>query len=313
MAETSPFDSIDPLPPETPDPVPTPGETDSNGTVVNGSGASSSAQSLIYSPRGIVSMAWAQEPFNCLFCVRSDGILIALTYMPDHNVIAWHRHPMNDASVLDVTTVPDPETGNDIVWLLVKRIVQNETVIYHEYLTEFHRPETTTDTTEYCYLDSSLIYSGDPTTTITGLTHLEGKTVDIWADGARHPQKTVVSGSITLDYECSTVCVGIHTPSYIRTLPARISSDQVRVIKNVFLHLYETQGGKVGQTLTNMDDILLRSFADTLDTTPALFTGPAEPITIATTYDYKGQIYIGQDYPAPMTILGVTLRYDGTG
>ena len=51
--------------------------------------------------------------------------------------------------------------------------------------------------------------SGSAATTISGLDHLEGQTVSVLADGSTHPDKTVSSGSITLDRSSTKVKVGL--------------------------------------------------------------------------------------------------------
>jgi hypothetical protein len=47
------------------------------------------------------------------------------------------------------------------------------------------------------YVDCGLTYSGAPVTTVTGLSHLEGYTVSISADGSREVDQVVSGGSVT--------------------------------------------------------------------------------------------------------------------
>lgn len=56
-------------------------------------------------------------------------------------------------------------------------------------------------------------------TTITGLSHLEGKEIELRVDGSTHPNKTVSSGSVTLDYAGGQVVAGLPYSSPITTLP----------------------------------------------------------------------------------------------
>jgi hypothetical protein len=56
-------------------------------------------------------------------------------------------------------------------------------------------------------------------TTISGLSYLEGETVQIKSDGATHPDVVVSSGSITLDRESYEVTVGLKYTTTIKTLP----------------------------------------------------------------------------------------------
>jgi hypothetical protein len=52
-------------------------------------------------------------------------------------------------------------------------------------------------------------YSGSATASVSGLAHLEGKTVQITADGAVHPDLVVSSGAITLNYTAADIKVGL--------------------------------------------------------------------------------------------------------
>jgi PIN domain nuclease of toxin-antitoxin system len=55
-------------------------------------------------------------------------------------------------------------------------------------------------------------------TTLSGLKHLEGKTVQIKTDGSSHADKTVSSGSLTLDVAAGEVVVGLAYTTTIKTL-----------------------------------------------------------------------------------------------
>jgi hypothetical protein len=54
------------------------------------------------------------------------------------------------------------------------------------------------DTTSAFFVDSGLSYSGSATTTLSGLYHLEGETLQVLGNGATHPDETVSGGGITL-------------------------------------------------------------------------------------------------------------------
>jgi hypothetical protein len=40
----------------------------------------------------INQMAFIRQPVPCLWCVRDDGALLAMTYLPEQEVFAWHQH-----------------------------------------------------------------------------------------------------------------------------------------------------------------------------------------------------------------------------
>lgn len=310
------YDILDIDPIVIPTPEPTPVDPDPAGSVVDGGGTSATAQSLQYELSGVTSIAWAQEPHRVIWAVRSDGLLIGCTYRRDQGVLAWHRHPMNNGAVEDVAVIPNPETGRAQVWMVVQRVINGETKRFIEYMTELHEPSGATDTEDYIYVDSSLTYSGSAVTTVSNLDHLEGQTVQIWADGVRHADKTVSSGSVTLDRSASKVHVGLHTSSYIRTLPAEAGAangtaqGKMKQVARVKCRLVETVAGKSGRTLTELDELNVRRSDDSMDTTPALRSGIFESLMDAS-FDREGQFYIVQDIPAPMTIAALMPEFDG--
>src|SRR5690606_3050614 len=116
-----------------------------------------------------------------------------------------------DGIVESIETIPSPDGGRDEVWLIVRREIDGQTRRYVEYI---ERPwERGDDPADVFYVDSGLTYDGPPTTTISGLDHLEGETVQIAANGASHPDRTVTNGQITLDRPASKVTVGLHCPA----------------------------------------------------------------------------------------------------
>lgn len=74
---------------------------------------------------GIVKAAYQRYPDSIVWCLLSDGSLIGMTYMPDHEVWAWHRHTFADTEdarkltdIMDVGTVesgPGVETTSGIL------------------------------------------------------------------------------------------------------------------------------------------------------------------------------------------------------
>ena len=96
-----------------------------------------------------------------------------------------------------VAVIPTDDTEYQ-TWVIVKRTINGSTRRFVEYINNFDFTET--DNTTFNFLDSALSYSGSAATTISGLDHLEGQTVSILADGATHPDKTVSSGTFTIQF-----------------------------------------------------------------------------------------------------------------
>ena len=147
-------------------------------------------------------------------------------------------------------------------------------------------------------------------TTIFGLDHLEGKTVDILIDGATHPQKVVSSGSITLEAAYGEVHVGLpYLPKLLTLRPELQTSEgtaqgKPKRVVNVFVRIYQTLGFQVGTEDKQYDGLFAR---DLMDEAPALFTGDKE-VEFPSGYDKDGNILITQPYPLPLNILAIILQ-----
>lgn len=146
-------------------------------------------------------------------------------------------------------------------------------------------------------------------TTISGLDHLEGKTVAVLADGAVQGTKTVQGGSITLDSGASKAIIGIPYTTDIKTLRPDLGQKETLLgrnkrINNVILELYETFSCKAGPDAAHLDDVRFDNTEYPRGTMPGLFTGQKR-IRTTSAYNYDGQILIRQTDPAPLTLLAI--------
>jgi len=260
---------------------------------------------------GIVQLTAVQEPDPMLFCVRADGVLLAMTYLPEQDVCAFARI-ITDGAVESVCAVFNEEACRDELWLVVRRsaVVGGQSV--ERRFIEVLAPgftEEATNTTQAFFVDAGLSYSGAPVRTLTGLAHLAGRVVQILADGAVLPEQTVAQdGSITLDREAGTVHAGLGYASVLRPMRLEHSgargSSQTRTkrIIEVGLRLYRTLGGKVGPDLSRLEPLLYRSSADGMDGPPGLFTGD-KSVRFPQGWSPDGVMTLVQDQPLPMTVL----------
>lgn len=109
-----------------------------------------------------VAMDYAEEPFGTLWVVRSDGVLLSLTYLRDQDVLGWARH-VTDGAVRDVCVLP--EGDDDVVYVTVERTVKGVVRRFIERFTD-RAPARSED---LVCLDASLSFSGRNTgsTTLT--------------------------------------------------------------------------------------------------------------------------------------------------
>ena len=263
---------------------------------------------------GINEMSYQQEPGSNIWCVRDDGVLACLTYQRSENVIAWSRHIFGgvfgsgNAVCESVASISGTLT-EDEVWVIIKRTINGATKRFVECFSDFDFDETSA--TSFKFLDSHLSYSGGATTTLSGLSHLEGQTVSILADGATHANKTVSSGAITLDRSVTSACVGLAYDSILQTMRIEggaaegTSQGKTKRISKVVLRLFETVGVKVGPSLSNLELIPFRTTSSLLSNpVDTLLSGDKE-IEFNDDYNSDGFIFIKQDQPLPCSILAI--------
>lgn len=366
---------------------------------------------------GIVDMAYQAEPFPVIWCVLTDGTLIAVTYDQNHEVTGWHRHKLGgrNAFVEGIACIPAPDGLNDEVWLLVRRTVNGATVRYVEYM---RRPwvgqdndgSAGDDPRDAFYVDSGLTYSGsgntinissvtiflsggvyvtriqtgatphgllvgqtinisgvnatgnydvdgervvtyvqndvvfyvqnpvvgtphgaytsggsfpslDPLagTTISGLDHLEGETVQVLADGAVHPDCVVAGGEIELDYAPYVAHIGLGCPARLVTNdlesggPAGTSIGKASRINRCAVRFIDSLGGKIGKPeadlsqASTLDNIEYRVPSDPMNSAPAFRTALVD-VVFPGDWEREKCIEIVQDQPLPMTVAQILPR-----
>lgn len=261
---------------------------------------------------GIVDMDFALEPDSLLWCVLGNGKLAALTYNRERGVIGWARHEIGgDAVVETVASIANPNERTDDVWFVCRRTINGQTVRYVEVLEDYRL--AVADLTDAFYVDSGVTYDGTPTTTITGLQHLEGQVVSVFADGSAHADRTVVDGQIELTRPASKVHVGFKFVSRIGTMRPDLGGqngtgqNRRRSTSTVTLRVMDTIGGKVGPRFDKLLDIKWRDPALAVGTVAQLFTGDKETYTTAH-YDDDGYVCFEQDQPLPTTVVAIIMR-----
>lgn len=120
------------------------------------------ADDLTYS--GIVQMAYQQDPDSVVWCAMADGRLLGLTLNHENEVRGWHEHRIGGfssvasglyAAVESVVSIPGPGTGEDELWMIVRREIGSVTKRYIEYMGT-HYSEKSQHPFDAFYVDSGL-------------------------------------------------------------------------------------------------------------------------------------------------------------
>lgn len=254
----------------------------------------------------ISDLAYSRAPDQLCWAVRSDGTLLGMTYVPEQQVYGWHQHT-TDGEFESVCTVA--EGSESATYVVVKRTLGGRTV----RLIERMASRLFTDQADAYFVDSGGTYDGAPTTTVTGLWHLEGETVSILADGAVEPDQVVADGSITLETACSVVQVGLPYTSDLQTLPLAFEGMEAAgqgTLKNVTdVHLRVTQTSlfETGPDFDRLTPRRSRQVSDNYDSPPSLKTAEVR-VKIDGSWNTDASVCVRQSAPLPLSVLAMTLE-----
>lgn len=259
----------------------------------------------LFDEYAIVDMALTRSPFPIIWCVRDDGVLVGVTYMPSQKVWAWHQHHFDLGFVESIAGIA--EGSKDVLYLSIKRTIDGQTKRYIECL-DLQQERVLVDS---FHVDCGLFYDGTPIINVTGLDHLEGQTVNILADGETHPQRVVVDGGLSLDYEASKIAIGLPLTARLKTLPISAELEayaqgQTKNVNRVYLRTFESGHVKVGPS-----EDKLSTYQDTTDVNygslAALRSGILNIETLPE-WDPDGQIIVENSDPTPTTILSMVIE-----
>jgi hypothetical protein len=145
--------------------------------------------------------------------------------------------------------------------------------------------------------------------TVSGLSHLEGKTVSILADGAVMPQVVVTGGVAILERASVVVHVGLPYESDLQTLPVSLNIDafaqgRVKNVNQSWIRVFQSSGIFVGPDANKLTEAKQRT-TEPYGSPPALKSDEVS-VAMTPTWAQSGQIYIRQSDPLPLTIVGIT-------
>lgn len=221
----------------------------------------------------------------------------------DYFEITKTAHGLTGGEYVNVSNISDSvyDILNDGDWLVVYVDADTFRLSYSGSL-----PDTTTPFT------ADFI---EVTDTVTGLDHLEGEEVSVCVDGAMHPERTVVSGEITLQGRFNKVHAGLACQAYFT--PNRIeaggetgpSQGKPKRINGLTIRFYQSLGCEVGEALDSLQWVPFRDPSDEMSAAPELKDGD-RTIKFDAGYDPDADMYIVQNQPLPLTVLALMIEME---
>lgn len=166
---------------------------------------------------------------------------------------------------------------------------------------------------------TSAMAAGDwylTTDVLTGLDHLEGRTITIIGDGAEHDQETVVDGEVTLDYQVGLAHAGLRYLGILQPMNLEMcgttgpGQTKPRNIYKVAARFFQTRGASVGTNLYNLEPIGFTDMPLQVGRALPLFTG-VKDVPYTDSWEKEPNLYIVQDTPNPCMVQLLAIYAEG--
>lgn len=258
--------------------------------------------------QGVSRIEYMEEPHACVFVLRPDGTLIALTWEIDQQVWGWSRLEINGV-VEDICVIS--ENGFDRLYAVIKRTING---VERRNLERMALPG---DVTNACHLDMSTTIVSDTAniSEVTGLWHLEGQQLDMIYDAGEQDgyvaQVTVSGGKVTVPQASKQVSVGYRYSGLIETLPPALNSNQGSLhverqqVVDAIVRTIHTKGLKVGINGQTPQQIEPEDGDDVQLT--ADYTMVDSHVSIPGDWKDNSTIQIIQDEPYPAQVVAIFL------
>ncbi|MGL5446413.1 MAG: hypothetical protein ACRDBL_03790 [Rhabdaerophilum sp.] len=267
---------------------------------------------------GARQLAFTADPHPVLWVRLDDGTLRGLTLMPEQEIVAWHRRPMINGKVLQIAAIQAADESRSELWLVVERLINGETRRFIEQMQPYFEADDPKEPTAAgaWFLDcarATALNTG-PYSSVSGLEHLEGQTVGVFANGVMLAERIVADGRITLPRPMRNILVGLPLHWKIKTLPWETNTNKgtskslMKSCSRTTVHVHESAGGMLSANGGPEQDIFLT--AGTAPAQPMPLTSGTLAITIEPITDMELVITLQGTDALPFTLLGLTPEID---
>ena len=265
---------------------------------------------------GFVRIAYQVEPDSIIWTTRSDGQMAACTYERAQEVVAWHRHRVAGTSAVVKTCAVIPGADGDEVWISVERTIDGAAQRSIEVLMPAFKD--TDDKTDAFFVDSGLTYSGTSTSTISGLWHLRGQSVQVLNNGSVESATVSSVGRITLANATTKAQVGLGYTGIIETedfeagAQGGTAQSRAKRISQIWVRVLNSLGGTCGPDSSTQKTINYRTPAMPMGSSPPLQSGLIE-IDFAGRWERFGRVRLEHNQPLPFHVTGIVAELNVTG
>lgn len=263
-------------------------------------------------PDGFKQLAIQRAPDTRIWARRGDGQVVPTLYDPKEGIAGFARMTTGGEDDGIESSIVLSAEMEDQIHMIVRRTINGSERRYYEVLDPFYRESAA----ECNCLDSYLRYEGAAVTVITGLDHLIGETVAVWANGGRHADCVVDGdGEITLNYAATPVVVGLGYTGLYQSAKLAYGGAKGTALNHLgrpthiaFLLTDSVRGAiEYGADFTTMDYLPDRDNDSYYDLAPGLWTGESEPHSMPGSHERDPRLCLRVRAPYPVTIQGIIL------
>lgn len=273
----------------------------------------------ILSPK-VSIMAVQRQPDTRVWYAMEDGTAAVLVYEPDEDVLSWCLFE-TDGFIEDITTLPNVES--DDVFMIVRRTINGVTKRYRErlaYDTEARGGPLN------LIADSHKVFDLVASNIVTGLSHIEGKQVVVWAaeapllDANGDPAFfTVVAGAIVLPtIVTGKVIVGLYYEGLWKSTKLAYAAQtgtamsQKKTILGVAPILYSTHNKAVlfGQDFLRMDPLPQVIKGEDVGFSAMLTDYDYDEFALPGHWSNDSRLCLKMRAPMPAVVLGVGVKME---
>ena len=252
----------------------------------------------LFEGRQIVQIDYQSDPQGIVWVVLDNGALLSLSYARQHGLLAWTHH-QTDGEVQGVCVLPG-EKECEVFFAIKRGDIATIEVLGSQLPLEGRKNALCVD----CAICREY---GQEQNTVDGLEHLEGKAVNVLADGNAYENMLVQNGHITLPHPARTVTVGLPVSYKLTLLPLMATGnggDYTGKLRPCKIHLYlkDSAGGKAGMEGLGSDCLIYGKDGE-------LFTGEIEA-PLASSHREHPQVVLEGKTPLPFNVTKITVEYN---
>jgi hypothetical protein len=273
-----------------------------------------------------------RRPFNVAFFKISSGVMLSLTNDDDEDVHAFSPWSTGDGEAIEsFAVINHPDGDRDQIWMIVLRNINGVPKRYVEVLEDGGHDLAFCAYAQFVTDCAIKITKADTVaqTTVSGLGHLEGRTVDVmmYRTDLATPQNPrylgqfiVTAGVVALNEAIDFTAVfevGLPIDERVQGLrpgiPKTLTEGYTRKWIKLFLRLKDSIPPKVNDELMSFDFAVDGSGNQIADQGPKLTTGDKKVRSDNWHYDTEGYVTIERSYPGPFQVLQLYGEVDFTG